>query len=477
MRLKSVSALDIRYTNMIENAYYFVNPPDTSTVARKKRPPLHEFIRKVVFQDLMYQENDRKVIKYLRSLDWEDEAVAEYTVKCLSSAWKVKFHRVMALANLVASLVEFQESVGFKVVDSVLEDIRLGMEINLPKMNQRRVSMIKYIGELYNYRLIESADVFKVLYSLITFGVSWNHNLPSPLDPPESLIRIRLTCTLLDTCGKFFSNSDIKTKVPYFLTYFQAYFWYKKTSPTWNEENKFPVYAQYQLEECIEKNCPNIKLATSYAEACANVKKLEEQIINEYNLKKDINTYVQGMSTAARDDSTLYEEDEEGLSDEEGASESDKENKGKKNDDDFLQEFEKMVSDNVQERLKESVKPSLDIVVPMLGKHQKAKETDSSFVLLLRKGNKTQCKSLDVPADSELVRNLKHREEVERQEMEKVKKRTLDIQRMQLEDSMEQQQECSVPASNVNHQRRVRYPNTQKGESHRSDFHRPNYYS
>jgi regulator of nonsense transcripts 2 len=54
--------------------------------------------------------------------------------------------------------------VGTKVVDTVLEDIRIGMEINQPKMNQRRVSSIKYFGELYNYRLIESADVFKVSY-------------------------------------------------------------------------------------------------------------------------------------------------------------------------------------------------------------------------------------------------------------------------------------------------------------------------
>lgn len=48
------------------------------------------------------------------------------------------------------------------MVDGVLEDIRLGMEINLPKFNQRRVAQIKYLGELYNYRMVESADVFKV---------------------------------------------------------------------------------------------------------------------------------------------------------------------------------------------------------------------------------------------------------------------------------------------------------------------------
>lgn len=66
------------------------------------------------------------------------------------------------LASLLSGLVGYQEEIGTKVVDGVLEDIRLGMEINLPKFNQRRVAQIKYLGELYNYRMVESADVFKV---------------------------------------------------------------------------------------------------------------------------------------------------------------------------------------------------------------------------------------------------------------------------------------------------------------------------
>lgn len=96
----------------------------------------------------------------------------------------------------------YQEEVGTKVVDSVLEDIRLGMEVNLPKFNQRRVAQVRYLGELYNYRMVESADVFKVLYSLITFGVSMDPNSPSLVDPPNHLFRIRLACVLLETCGK-----------------------------------------------------------------------------------------------------------------------------------------------------------------------------------------------------------------------------------------------------------------------------------
>lgn len=50
------------------------------------------------------------------------------------------------------------------MVDGVLEDIRVGLESNSKTLNQRRVGMVKYLGELYNYRMVESSDIFKVFY-------------------------------------------------------------------------------------------------------------------------------------------------------------------------------------------------------------------------------------------------------------------------------------------------------------------------
>ncbi len=63
-----------------------------------------------------------------------------------------------------------QEDACVRVVDGVLEDIRLGLELNLPKLNQRRVSTLKYLGELYNYQLVESNVIFRTLYLLLSFG-------------------------------------------------------------------------------------------------------------------------------------------------------------------------------------------------------------------------------------------------------------------------------------------------------------------
>lgn len=161
MRKKAVMALDSRYVTQIENAYYFVNPPETVSIPRKERPVMHQFIRKILYQDLQKNNTD-KILRLMRKLDWGDPEVAAYAIKCLTNAFNVKYFNIRCLANLLAGLVAYQEEVGTRVVDGVLEDIRLGMEINLPKYYQRRVAQVKYLGELYNYRMVESADIFKV---------------------------------------------------------------------------------------------------------------------------------------------------------------------------------------------------------------------------------------------------------------------------------------------------------------------------
>ena len=56
-----------------------------------------------------------------------------------------------------------------RVIDAVLEDIRLGLELPVV-VNQRRISSVKFLGELYNYQLIDAALAFRVLYLFISFG-------------------------------------------------------------------------------------------------------------------------------------------------------------------------------------------------------------------------------------------------------------------------------------------------------------------
>lgn len=64
MRKKSALMMDSRYATMIENAYYYSNPPDTPQVVRKERPPMHEYIRKLLYKDLSKVTTEKVTILY-----------------------------------------------------------------------------------------------------------------------------------------------------------------------------------------------------------------------------------------------------------------------------------------------------------------------------------------------------------------------------------------------------------------------------
>lgn len=119
-------------------------------------------------------------------------------------------------------------------------------QINSFKYNQQRVATVKYLGELYNYRVLDSRVIFDTLWSLVTFGhrelsaVDFGSSPPdlprsaaegrpypdvvSRIDPADDCFRVRLVCTILDTCGDCFDRGALKKKLDTFLTFFQVRF-------------------------------------------------------------------------------------------------------------------------------------------------------------------------------------------------------------------------------------------------------------
>jgi len=276
LRKKAAMSLDSRYTTMIENAYYMVAPPDTAQEPKKERPPLHQYIRKLLYIDLN-KTNTEKVLRQIRKCDWEAPELADYVVKCIKNVWNVKYFNIRYMASLVAGLVQYQEWVGAEIADGVLEEIRIGMESLNTKHNQRRVAMVKFLSEMYNYRLVDSALIFKVLYSLITFGVVLEQDgASSSLDPPEHTIRLRLVCVILDTCGQFFSSGSSKKKLDYYLMYFQRYYLFKKSCFT---EESFPLGLAQLVLDTLALLRPKLEVCKDFEAAASAVLKVEEEFI------------------------------------------------------------------------------------------------------------------------------------------------------------------------------------------------------
>ncbi len=108
-------------------------------------------------------------MRKLRRLPWDEPGLLCTVIKVLSHPDNVKFSLIGALATITADLTTYQP-VGVYVVDAVLEEIRVGLEINHPAQQQRRIAYMQYLGRLYLYRVCDSQVVFDTLYLLLTFG-------------------------------------------------------------------------------------------------------------------------------------------------------------------------------------------------------------------------------------------------------------------------------------------------------------------
>ncbi|XP_020573471.1 regulator of nonsense transcripts UPF2 isoform X2 [Phalaenopsis equestris] len=262
MRLKNVKNLDPRHSTLVENAYYLCKPPERSARVNKVRPPLHQYIRKLLFSDLD-KSSAEHVLRQLRKLPWDE--CEQYILKCFMKVHKGKYSQVHLIALLTAGLSRYHNEFAVAVVDEVLEEIRIGLEHNNYNMQQRRIAHMRFLGELYNYEHIDSSVIFETLYLILVFG----HGTPEQdaLDPPEDCFRIRMIITLLQTCGHYFDRGSSKRKLDRFLMYFQRYVLSK---------SQIPLDIEFDIQDMFVELRPNMIRYTSIDEINAALVELEE---------------------------------------------------------------------------------------------------------------------------------------------------------------------------------------------------------
>ena len=91
-------------------------------------------------------------------------------------------------------------------MDINFEEIIRQCERNDFKESQRRVTMMKFIGECYNFKVIHTETLFALLYKLINYDthLQADDEGMKSLDSVQDSFRIRLICTALDSLGRYF---------------------------------------------------------------------------------------------------------------------------------------------------------------------------------------------------------------------------------------------------------------------------------
>ncbi|TBU55635.1 transcription factor [Dichomitus squalens] len=457
-RKQSMQHFDQRQLLLLENAYYQCNPPERAARQVKERTPMELFIRHLIY-DVLAKKTIDKVLKLLRKLDWADAVVQRTLHKVFTKPWKIKYSHISLLAMLTYDLQRYHPAFSIGVVDQVLEDIRRGLESNLYNMNQRRIASVKFLGELYIYRLISSGIIFDTLWTLVTFGHPDGRPLPgqpSPVDMPDDFFRIRLVCVLLDTCGMCFDRGSQQKKLDNFLTFFQLYVHCK---------NPLPMDVEFMLNDSLEAVRPKLVQFRNFEEASSAVDEMFNVALQNAGIARDIGDADNdsGEESGGEDDDEdkerrggeEEEEDDQTQPDspiDERApspeavllkSSSTLEHLGPTEEDDaeFAKELAKLVTDTSADSRKVDKKTALALLdtalPPPVVRKKRNEDIDEdeagaesardpsvmNFTLFTKRGNKQQTRQIAIPAESALAvqtRTAQMQDKVEQQHLKRL---------------------------------------------------------
>eukprot|EP00889_Picochlorum_renovo_P004765 jgi/Picre1/31795/NNA_007144.t1 len=108
--------------------------------------------------------------------------------KILSAVRKGKHSQISPLASLTKELAVYYPSFAINIVDEVLEDILCGLENPDARYNQRRLSMVRFLGELCNKQCAEANLVPDMMHIILNYSMEG--------EIPDPHFRIKLIATL-----------------------------------------------------------------------------------------------------------------------------------------------------------------------------------------------------------------------------------------------------------------------------------------
>ncbi|ADV23037.1 hypothetical protein I315_04869 [Cryptococcus gattii Ru294] len=450
MRKKQANMhLDQRHQLMLENAFYMCNPPERVVREVVQLTPMQSFIRHLLDEVLMKRTRD-KVLKLLRKLHWEHPEVYDFILSAFTNVWEVKFGNIPQLADLVFDLQRWHPEFGIAVVDQVLENIRIDLEENIFKFNQRRIATMKYVGELYMYRVINASVIFEILWSLLSFGHVEPMPFPgreSPIDAVDDFFRVRLACTLLDTCGICFPKGSQGRKLEQYLVMLQLYITCK---------TELPMDVDFMLTDTLDLLRPKMPKLRTFAQAAAAVDELmatvgdmggddsasedEEERQSPEEKPEEPESVVENIQSVEDDDEDVVLIRDASKNDELDAEERVA----------FDREFAKILADTTDTRREQrkAAPPIFDTAVPMVKKRieePKAKASNGNaeeegrmqFMLMSKKAGKQQLRTLAIPVDSTIALNSKSQQAQSKAEQEQLKRLVLQNERRLERSEME----------------------------------------
>ncbi|KAK0735877.1 armadillo-type protein [Apiosordaria backusii] len=465
-RKKSVQHIGQAERMLIENAVYYVDPPQRPAIQQKERTPIELFVRKLVYTDLT-KRNYSKIVRQIRRLHWEEKEVVTILHKVLSKPGKVKYSNIHLLVVILSAIHRYHNEFVIGVIDTVIESVIFGLEQNNFEFNQRRIAEVKYLAEMYNYRMLDHPVIFDVMYKIMTFGHG-GPPIPGRLctfDMPDDFFRIRLIATILETCGVFFNKGAAGKKLDYFLSFFQYYIYAK---------DPLPMDIEFLVHDIFSLTRPQWKLASNFDEASEvfRLAVLQDHKTSGLDKVAEQDDRTSAMSSDDEDGNDLqvgeHDDDEEDAASDDGDGDDSEHHASYANseseeeeivvtreeeeidpeyEEEFEREYAKMMAESFGDTRKFERKPQFDIPLPVRpkareatgGEAAEAATTNSgntmAFSLLTKKGNRQQTRTVELPSDSNFAVALINQRQAAKEEQQRIKNLVLNYDLRENEDN------------------------------------------
>ena len=134
---------------------------------------LHETYVKYLILNLLAPTTSKTVALQLRRLPWKNNndryatLIVKYMVK---ACYKGRFTAIPCIAKVCLKLRVHRPEVSVRFVDTLLENVQQGLEKPNFRDQQRMIGFVRCLGELFVKRLISSDVVFALLFSFVNFG-------------------------------------------------------------------------------------------------------------------------------------------------------------------------------------------------------------------------------------------------------------------------------------------------------------------
>ncbi|KAF0699782.1 Aste57867_9663 [Aphanomyces stellatus] len=504
MRLKQAKHLDPLADTLIQNAYYMCKPPER--VARVKAPhdPIYDFMLHMLYNDLT-PESVGKVVRIFRKFDWDDPRIGQWFLKAVLKVTKSQVLQMALVCDVITGLARYHEDQAIFIVDTVIESIHFHLGMNNYKYHQSSLGLVKLLGELFNHQLVNSVVVFDILYLILHHShdmttmktetpladellrrfelvpdMKYDPRVLSDVDNDRNVFRVRLVCSLLETCGLSFDRGINKKKLERFVVFFQRYLMSKSEIPLETEfvvldlfellgaKDKIVRFDTWEQADAAAQGIWTVELqqaekrllknkATNNSLPVPEEYDEEEEEEDNYSSEEEVE---EGTVGGVDDDDD--DEDDDGATSSEDEDEDEEEEEEEEQiivkhqpkyeeDDDFDKAFKSMMQGSLESR-KHIPRVNVDkMAIPTVVKtthHLDQVEQSTVVFRLLKRGNKgkVEAREIMVPQETSLAQHSQRQEDAGKKEQSELKRLVLlNVER----DEMNYEEEGLSPVNNV----------------------------